>query len=69
MRSNKVFQLELCYEDAQRIILALEDYKVKCEQVIEQCDDDLCKDAAWLEWSYVSELAYMMEDKFDLDLW
>jgi hypothetical protein len=69
MKSNKLFQIELCYEDAQRIISAMEDYKEKCNQVIQQCDTDMCKEAAWLEWSYVSELAYILEDKFDVDLW
>lgn len=69
MKPNKVFQLELCQEDAQRIILALDDYKDKCEKLISQCVTEEQKNAAWLEWSYVSELAYMMEDKFDLDLW
>lgn len=69
MKQNKVFQIELCQEDAQRIILALDSYTDKCEQLINQCDTDEQKDAAWLEWSYVRELAYMLEDKFDLSMW
>lgn len=69
MKQNKVFQIELCQEDAQRIILALDHYTDKCEQLINQCDTDDQKDAAWLEWSYVRELAYMLEDKFDLSMW
>lgn len=66
---NKVFKIELCKEDAQRIVDALECYKDKCNKVIEQCDTDEQKDVAWLEWSYVSELVYYMEDKFDLNVW
>ena len=66
---NKVFNIELCQEDAQRIILALDSYKDKCEQVINQCMTEEQKSAAWLEWSYVSELAYMMEDVLDVDQW
>ena len=69
MKDNKVFTLELCKEDAQRIINAMEDYRSKCHSMIDDCDTDLCRDAAWLEWSYVSELAYMLEDKFDLEMW
>jgi hypothetical protein len=67
--TNKVIQVELCKEDAQRIINAMEDYKAKCHSFIDTCDDEQSKEVAWLEWSYVSELAYMMEDKFDLEMW
>lgn len=69
MKSNKVFKIELCQEDAQRIILALDSYRDKCNKLIEQCDTDEQKNVAWLEWSYVSELAYMMEDKLSPDVW
>jgi hypothetical protein len=67
--SNKVFTLELSQEDAHRIILALDDYKEKCDKIIRVCDTEEQKHAAWLEWSYVSELAYMIEDKFDVEMW
>ena len=69
MKSNKVFQLELCPEDAQRIIQGLELLRVQCQQQLKVCDTDEQKNVAWLEWSYVSELAYMLEDKFDLEMW
>jgi len=69
MKPNKVFQIELCLEDAQRIIQGLELLRVQTYKQIELCDTEEQKNVAWLEWSYVSELAYMMEDKFDLDLW
>lgn len=69
MKQNKVFKIELCQEDAQRIILALEGYKDKCQQLTEHCDTEEQKSAAWLEWSYVSELAYMMEDILEVNQW
>ena len=66
---NKTFSIELCKEDAQRIIYALSDYKWKCLKLIDQCDDELSKETAWLEWSYAAELLYLVEDKFDVELW
>lgn len=69
MKSNKVFQIELCQEDAQRIINSLELYKDQCRQFIDDCITEEQKSTAWLEWSYVSELLYMMEDKFDVNQW
>jgi len=69
MKKNKVFKIELCQEDAQRIILALELSKQLYNTVIEQCDTEEQKNVAWLEWSYISELAYMMEDVLDVDQW
>lgn len=68
-KPNKVFNIELCPEDAQRIITALEVYKDKCNQFIEQCDTEDQKNTALLEWTYVSELAIMMENNFNLDSW
>lgn len=69
MKPNKVFQIELCQEDAQRIIQGLELLRLQAYKQIESCDTDEQKNVAWLEWSYVGELAYMMEDKFDLEMW
>lgn len=69
MKSNKVFQLELCPEDAQRIIQGLELLRVQCHKQLEVCNTDEQKNVAWLEWSYVSELAYMLEDKFEFNCW
>jgi len=69
MKPNKVFQIELCPEDAQRIIQGLELLRLQTHKQIESCDTEEQKNVAWLEWSYVSELAYMMEDKFDLEMW
>jgi hypothetical protein len=69
MKSNKVFNIELCKEDAQRI---LEGLKLLEEQVQQQIDDSNTnqqKDVAWLEWSYTSELLYMMDNILDVDLW
>lgn len=66
---NKVFTIELCQEDAQRIINGLNDYKDKVNVMIDECEDELCKDAAWLEWSYVSELLYNLEYVFDVNNW
>jgi hypothetical protein len=69
LSSNKLITLELCKEDALRIIDAMEDYKVKCHSFIDTCDDEQSKEVAWLEWSYVSELLYDLEHTFDLELW
>ncbi len=66
---NKIITLELCKEDAQRIINAMYDYRAKCHSMIDTCDDEQSKEVAWLEWSYVSELLYDLEHRFDLDLW
>jgi hypothetical protein len=69
MKSNKVFQLELCPEDAQRIIQGLELLKDQLHKQIDDCITEDQKSVAWLEWSYTSELIYMLEDKFDLSMW
>ena len=69
MKPNKVFSLELCPEDAQRIIQGLELLRTHTQQQLEVCDTEEQKNVAWLEWSYVSELAYMLEDKFELEMW
>ena len=69
MKPNKVFSLELCPEDAQRIIQGLELLRTHTQQQLEVCDTEEQKNVAWLEWSYVNELAYMLEDKFDLEMW
>jgi len=69
MKKNKVFKIELCQEDAQRIILALDSYKQQYNKVIEQCNTEDQRSVAWLEWSYISELAYMMEDILDVNRW
>lgn len=68
-KTNKVFQIELCQEDAQRIILALDLYKDQCDQLVEQCDSEDQKNVAWSEYHYVSELAYMMEDILGVNQW
>lgn len=69
MKANKVFQIELCEEDAQRIILAFDSYTDKCEQLMNQCDTEDQKDAAYLEYTYVRELMYYLEHTFDLSEW
>lgn len=69
MKPNKVFQIELCPEDAQRILSGLQLLKDQLQQQVDQCDTEEQKGVAWLEWSYASELLYMMEDKFDLNVW
>lgn len=66
---NKVFQIEFCKEDAQRIITALELLKKQSYELISNCKDDVQCDVAWLEWSYVVGLIDMLEYKFDLDGW
>jgi|688.fasta_scaffold00896_38 hypothetical protein len=69
MKSNKVFQIELCKEDAQRILNSLELLKRQTKQQINDCKDDETKTIAWLEWSYISELHYDLDCKFRLDTW
>jgi hypothetical protein len=66
---NKVFQLELCPEDAQRIINALQLLRSHCQELIDHSDTQMQKDVAWIEWSYVSELLSELEAKFELDVW
>jgi len=68
MKQNKVFQLELCPEDAQRIIQGLELLRTQTYKQLEACETEEQESVAWLEWSYVSELAYMLEDKFEFNL-
>ena len=69
MKSNKVFSLELCPEDAQRILSGVQLLKDQLQQQIDLCDTEEQKNVAWLEWTYASELLYMLEDKFDLEMW
>lgn len=66
---NKIFQIELCKEDAQRIVDALELLKHQTYQQIELGKDEEHKTITWLEWSYISELLYNLEYKFDLECW
>lgn len=64
---NRVFKIELCREDAERVIIALEIYKDQCQQKINSYNDENQKESAWLDYSYASELLYMFEDIFDLN--
>jgi hypothetical protein len=67
--TNKVFQIELCKEDAQRILNALQLLKDQSYKLIDDCETEEQKTIAWLEWSYTSELLYDMEYKFDVPQW
>ena len=62
---NKVFQIELCKEDAQRILNALQLHKDQSYKLIDECETEEQKNVAWLEWSYISELHDMMSCIFD----
>ena len=67
--TNKVFQIELCKEDAQRILDALELLQRQTKQQIDDCKSEEQQTIAWLEWSYVSELYYDLDCKFRLETW
>lgn len=69
MNQNKVFQIELCKEDVERILLSLENHRTKCYAMIDECESEDDKDSAWLEWSYVTELHSMLQDKFSVNCW
>ena len=69
MKSNKVFQIELCQEDAQRILNGLKLLEDQLHRQIDDCVTEDQKNVAWLEWSYVSELLYLLDDKFDVNMW
>jgi hypothetical protein len=69
MKSNKVFQIELCPEDAQRILNGLKLLEDQLHRQIDECNTDQQKSVAWLEWSYTSELLFMLDNTFDVDVW
>lgn len=69
MKPNKVFQIELCQEDAQRILNGLKLLEDQAHRMIDDCVTNDQKDVAWLEWSYTSELLYLLDNKFDVDMW
>lgn len=66
---NKVFQVELCREDAQRILNALQLLKDQSYKLIDDCETEEQKTIAWLEWSYTSELLYNLDYQFDVSVW
>jgi hypothetical protein len=66
---NKVFQIELCKEDAERILNALELLRSKVLHFAQTTDPSYSKETPWLEFSYVSELLNDMECKLDIDQW
>lgn len=66
---NKVFQIELCKEDAERILVALELLRSKVLHFAQTTDPSYSKEAPWLEFSYVSELLNDMEHKLNIDQW
>lgn len=66
---NKVFQIELCKSDAQRILDALELLRSKVLHDAQNTDPNYSNEFAWLEFSYVSELLNDLDCKFDVDLW
>lgn len=69
MTENKVFNIELCKEDAERILNALNLLKDNHYQSIQSSDDEQYKEVTWLEWSYVSELMYYLGNVLDADMW
>jgi hypothetical protein len=66
---NKVFQIELCKEDAERILVALELLRSKVLHFAQTTDPSYSKETPWLEFSYVSELLNDMECKLNIDQW
>jgi hypothetical protein len=66
---NKIITLELCQEDAQRILNGLKLLEDQLHRQIDECDSAEQKDVAWLEWTCASELLYMLDNTFDLDVW
>lgn len=66
---NKVFQIELCKEDAQRILDGVQLLKQQTHQQLNECKDEKQQSIAWLEWSYISELLFDLECKFHLESW
>jgi hypothetical protein len=66
---NKVFQIELCKEDAERILVSLELLRSKVLHFAQTTDPSYSKETPWLEFSYVSELLNDMEHKLDIDQW
>jgi hypothetical protein len=68
-KPNKVFNIELCPEDAQRILNGLKLLEDQLHRQIDECNTDEQKDVAWLEWTYASELLFMMDDIFDIEMW
>ena len=69
MKQNKVFQLELCPEDAQRILQGLKLLEDQLHRQCDECNSPEQKDVAYLEWTYASELLYMMDNIFDPEMW
>jgi len=68
-KQNKVFQIELCKEDAERILNALELLRSKVLHFAQTTDPSYSKETPWLEFSYVSELLNDMDHKLNVEQW
>jgi hypothetical protein len=68
-KQNKVFQIELCHNDAERILVALELLRSKVLHFAQTTDSSYSNETPWLEYSYVCELLNDMECKLDIDQW
>ena len=68
-KQNKVFNIELCKEDAERILVALELLRSKVLHFAQTTDPSYSKETPWLEFSYVSELLNDMECKLNVNQW
>ena len=68
-KQNKVFQIELCQEDAERILVALELLRSKVLHTAQTTDPSYSNEVPWLEFSYVSELLNDMDHKLNVEQW
>jgi hypothetical protein len=64
MKENKVFQLELCEEDAVRILKGVWELRIHEYNKARQEDPSGYKESAWIEYEYVSALWGELDEKF-----
>jgi hypothetical protein len=64
MTENKVFQVELCQEDAIRIVKGIWELRIHEYSKARQSDPNGDKQSEWVEYEYVSALWTELVDKF-----
>lgn len=61
---NKVFEIELCQEDAVRILKGVWELRIHEYNKARQSDPSGEQESEWIEYEYVCALWGMLEEKF-----
>ena len=64
MKQNKVIKIELCQEDAIRILKGVWELRIHEYSKARQVDPNGDKESAWIEYEYVTALWGELDEKF-----